>query len=67
MQNKDVGENRETTFIEIFVGSVFDNATEVAKNKVKAKKEARVGVKDRAVKHLSYVRDMVVSSHLVDS
>ena len=67
MQNKDVGEIRETTFIEIFVGSVFDNATEVAKNKVKAKKEARVGVKDRAVKHLSYVRDMVVSSHLVDS
>ena len=38
MQNKDVGEIRETTFIEIFVGSVFDNATEVAKNKVKAKK-----------------------------
>ena len=37
MQNKDVGEIRETTFIEICVGSVYDNATEVAKNKLKDK------------------------------
>ena len=45
MQNKDVGELRKTTFIEICVGSVYDHATEVAKNKLKDKKDVRDGVR----------------------
>ena len=56
---KDVGEFRKTTLFKVFVGSVIDGATEVAENKVKAKKEARIGDRDRAVKVLSSIRDKV--------
>ena len=52
---KDVSEFRKTTLFKVFVESVIDGATEVAENKVKAKKEARIGDRCRAVKVLSSI------------